>query len=169
MTKALKIGVIALVVAFVAIQFVPYGRAHTNPPVTQEPAWDTPQTRELARRACFDCHSNETVWPWYASVAPASWLVQRDVDEGREHLNFSEFDRPQDDADEAAEMVQKGEMPPFFYLPLHSEARLTDAETADLVTGLQQTLGVEEGEDGGDGEENEAGDEHGGEEQQDDH
>jgi hypothetical protein len=58
--------------AFLAIQLVPYGRDHTNPPGTGEPSWDTPATRALAKQACFDCHSNETEWPAYASVAPVS-------------------------------------------------------------------------------------------------
>ena len=61
---------------FVAIQLVPYGRDHTNPPIAGEPAWDAPATRTLVKQACFDCHSNETKWPLYASIAPASWLVQ---------------------------------------------------------------------------------------------
>ena len=78
-----------------AIQLVPYGRGHRNPALRSEPPWDSPATRELARQACFDCHSNETQWPAYASIAPASWLVQHDVDEGRAALNFSEWQRPQ--------------------------------------------------------------------------
>lgn len=122
------------------IQVVPFGD-RTNPPVTQEPAWDSPRTRELAKRACFDCHSNETVWPWYSYVAPVSWLVLHDVEEGREHLNFSEFDRPQKDAHEAAEQVEMGEMPLPIYLPTHPEARLTDAETQELIAGLKATFG----------------------------
>ena len=59
--------------AVVVMQLVPYGRDHSNPPVTAEPNWDSPETRALFKRACFDCHSNETVWPWYAYVAPFSW------------------------------------------------------------------------------------------------
>ncbi len=77
-----------------AIQLVPYGRDHGNPPVTGEPTWDAPETRTLAKQACFDCHSNETEWPAYASIAPAPWLVQRDVNQGRAVLNFSEWPRP---------------------------------------------------------------------------
>ena len=80
--KHATMTVAAVGLLLVAIQFAPYGRAHTNPPVRREPSWDTPANRELARRACFDCHSNETAWPWYTSVAPVSWLAQRDVDEG---------------------------------------------------------------------------------------
>ena len=62
--------------------FVPYGRDHVNPPVGAEPSWDSPETRALARQACFDCHSNETEWPAYSTVAPVSWLIQHDVSEG---------------------------------------------------------------------------------------
>lgn len=124
-------------VALVLIQAVPYGRSHDNPPVAAEPTWPSSQVRALAQRACFDCHSNESRWPWYSHVAPMSWLVQRDVDEGRKHLNFSEWDRPQRHAKDAAGELEEGEMPPWFYLPLHAEARLTDAEKAELVAGLK--------------------------------
>ena len=66
------------------IQLLPFGHDHTNPPVRKEPEWDAPETRELAARACFDCHSNQTVWPWYSNVAPVSWLVWSDVVAGAE-------------------------------------------------------------------------------------
>jgi hypothetical protein len=124
------------------IQLVPYGRDHTNPPVVSEPNWDDPQTRQLASRACFDCHSNETIWPWYSNIAPFSWLVQYDVDGGRERFNFSNWqENPVEEADEFAEVIQEGEMPPAQYLLIHSEARLTDAEKAQLIAGLITTLG----------------------------
>ena len=93
--KALKV-LAWLVGVIVLMQIIPYGRTHSNPPVTREPSWDSPRTRELARRACFDCHSNETRWPWYADVAPFSWVVQRDVDIARNVINFSEWDRAYD-------------------------------------------------------------------------
>jgi hypothetical protein len=136
---------LSLLGIFVLIQLVPYGRAHHNPPVRQEPPWDRPETRTLAVRACFDCHSNQVRWPWYSHVAPVSWLVQYDADEAREHLNFSEWDRPQKDADEAAEEVAEGEMPLWYYLPLHPEARLTDAERRQLVAGLKASVGSGKG------------------------
>lgn len=137
--KPLLLGGVALAAA---IQLVPYGRDHSNPPVTAEPQWDSAATRDLAKRACFDCHSNETVWPWYSHVAPVSWLLQRDVDDGRSKLNFSEWDKPQKEADEAAKEVREGEMPPWFYLPTHPEARLTDAEKQALIVGLEATVGT---------------------------
>jgi hypothetical protein len=134
------LGVVSIV-ALVAVQLVPYGRGHTNPPVTQEPGWDQARTRALAARACFDCHSNETVWPWYSHVAPLSWLVQRDVDEGRRALNYSEWDRGQHEAHESAKSVQKGEMPPWFYALPGTSARLTPAEQRELIAGLEATFG----------------------------
>lgn len=123
------------------LQLVPYGRAHENPPVVREPAWDSAVTRDLAGRACFDCHSNETHWPLYAHVAPASWLVQWDVERGRAALNFSEWHRPQKDADEAAEEVRDGAMPPPPYALMHPHARLDAPERERLARGLDATLG----------------------------
>jgi hypothetical protein len=133
-------------VGLVAIQLVPYGRAHDNPPVVAEPAWDSAQTRDLAVRACFDCHSNEVSWPWYSNIAPMSWLVQRDVDEGREELNFSEWHRPQE-SDDAAETVLDRSMPPRQYLLLHPDARLTDDQLRALAAGLEVTAGDDDSED----------------------
>lgn len=141
--RSILTGILALAGIGVAIQLVPYGRAHENPPVVAEPAWNAPGTRELFFQACKDCHSNETVWPWYASLAPASWLLQYDVDEGREHFNVSEWGREKNDGDEAAEMVRESEMPPWFYLPAHPEARLSDAERDALIAGLVATFGDE--------------------------
>lgn len=129
-----------LVGGLLVIQLIPYGRAHDNPPVVAEPAWDSAQTRELAARACFDCHSNETSWPWYSNVAPVSWLVQYDIDEGRQQLNFSEWNRRQEGG-EAVETVRERSMPPRSYLLTHPSARLTDAELAMLADGLAATLG----------------------------
>lgn len=139
--KRTALGVGALLAVLLAMQAVPYGRPFPNPPVVAEPAWDTPQTRELTKRACFDCHSNETAWPAYATVAPISWLITHDVREGREVLNFSEWGRPQKEAGEAAEVVAEGEMPLLAYRLMHREARLTDAERQRLVQGLAATIG----------------------------
>lgn len=136
-------SVLALGLAFLLVQAVPYGRSHTNPTVVAEPAWDSARTRELAARACFDCHSNETVWPWYSHVAPISWSVQEHVDEGRSVLNFSEWHRPWEEAEEAAETVREAEMPLRSYLAAHPEARLTPEERAELLAGLTATLGEE--------------------------
>jgi len=134
-------GLVSVFVAMLVIQTIPYGRDHSNPPVAQEPAWDSQQTRTLAASACFDCHSNETNWPWYSNVAPESWLIQRDVDGGRQRINFSEWDRPQPHAGHAAEAVQEGDMPPFQYRLLHPGARLSSAERQALIQGLEAMFG----------------------------
>lgn len=127
-------------IVFVAIQFVPYGRDHTNPLSVQEPKWDSPQTRQLALGSCFDCHSNVTEWPWYTSVAPLSWLTQRDVEEGRKALNFSEWQRPQEATlQDVRRSIQQGDMPPLQYRLIHSSARLSDAERQELELGLSRT------------------------------
>ena len=131
---------LVLVLAFVAIQFVPYGRDHVNPPVGAEPSWDSPETRALARQACFDCHSNETEWPAYSTVAPVSWLVQHHVSGGRAVLNFSEWQRFQEEAKEAAEEVLEGEMPLFMYQLMHAHSRLSAADRERLARGLEKTL-----------------------------
>jgi uncharacterized protein YxeA len=126
--------VLGIVVAFVAIQLVPVDRS--NPPVEAEvPA--SPEARAVLRRACYDCHSHETVWPWYSRVAPVSWLVARDVHEGREELNFSTWNRyvtkqQIEKLSESWEEVAEGEMPPSFYLPVHRDAVLSAEDRAIL-------------------------------------
>ncbi len=132
------IGVVGLLAA---IQLVPYGREHTNPPVIEEPAWDSAQTRELAVAACFDCHSNETEWTWYSNIAPVSWVVANHVDEGRRILNFSEWNRQYRSTHEAVETVQEGSMPPLYYTAIHPEARLNQDQLDTLAAGLTATLG----------------------------
>jgi hypothetical protein len=141
MRRWLLRGFAIVIVAFLAIQLVPYGRNHTNPPVTAEPTWDSPQTRDLAARACFDCHSNQTDWPWYTNIAPVSWLTQRHVDEGRAKLNFSMWGTGRQKTQSIGSQIKSGEMPPWDYLLLHQAARLGDAEKAYLISGLQATLG----------------------------
>lgn len=138
--------------ALLAIQLVPYGRDHSNPPVLAEPQWDSPRTEELVRRACYDCHSNEVVWPWYASVAPLSWLVLGHVEDGRDELNFSEWGRREQEIDEIVESVVEGSMPTWDYELLHSEARFSDAERDELIAGLRATFGDGEGGEGGEHE-----------------
>ncbi len=138
---------VGLVVIGLAIQAVPFGWDRSNPPVTGEPAWDSQRTRELTVRACFDCHSNEVEYPSYSKIAPISWAVQLHVEEGREEVNYSEWDRPQKEANESAETVIEGEMPPTYYMLLtRSRARLTDAERQELIDGLIATFGAEENE-----------------------
>ncbi len=130
----------AVLGGLLVLQLVPYGRDHSNPPVTKEPAWDSPRTRALAVTACFDCHSNQTNWYWYTNIAPFSWLAQSDVDNGRAAMNFSEWDRPQDGAGDVAEMIQSGAMPPWFYWIVHPGAHLSSSERRALIDGLRRTF-----------------------------
>ncbi len=139
--KVVGVSFLSLAGALVVAQLIPYGRDHTNPPVAAEPHWDSTATRTLAQRACFDCHSNETRWPWYSNVAPVSWLLQHHVDEGRETLNFSEWQTPFREAHEAGKTVRDESMPPQSYLLLHPEARLSAAERQQLARGLDSSIG----------------------------
>ena len=130
----LRIIVGIIVAAFIGIQF--YTVERTNPPVTgdlKEPA----EVKEILRRACYDCHSNETEWPFYSYVAPFSWLVVKDVDEARRELNFSNWARitraKQAKAKkEVWEEVESGNMPLWYYVPLHSGAKLSE-EDKDIL------------------------------------
>lgn len=147
MKKVLVWVGIALAV-LILIQLVPYGRNHTNPAVLAEPKWDSPTTRELTKRACFDCHSNETKWPWYSNIAPVSWLNQRDVDEGRSRLNFSEWGvvttgegEGRDAMFEIQQVIESGEMPMPIYVIMHPTAKLSTTEKQQLIDGLLVTTG----------------------------
>jgi hypothetical protein len=126
-----------------------------NPPVTMEPDWDTPRTRQLAVTACFDCHSNQTIWPWYTSLPIVGAIAANNVHEGRQEMNFSTWDRPQKEAGEAGEAIQEGEMPPADYLLMHGEAALSPADKQALVAGLRATFArsppIPGGNDGGEG------------------
>jgi hypothetical protein len=133
---AMKKVMVILLALILLIQLVPYGRNHQNPPVIQELAWPDSETRAIAQRACYDCHSNETVWYWYTNIAPVSWLVQRDVEEGRSKLNFSEWGRGEQEVGEIGEIIQSGEMPPLQYTLIHGNARLSTNDKALLLNGL---------------------------------
>lgn len=135
-TRILMIVVILLGV----MQFVPVDLS--NPPERGELAASAPVQAAL-RRACYDCHSNETVWPWYARIAPASFLVARDVKEGRREVNFSTWEKYDEKRRarklrEIAKEVQNGSMPPGYYVPLHPEAKLSATDRDLIVKWAQQ-------------------------------
>lgn len=139
MRKRLPVLIGALIALGLLIQLIPYGHNHINPPVKAEPNWDGNDTRALAQRACFDCHSNETHWPWYSNLAPASWLVYHDVIDGRTHINFSDWNRPdKQHVDEFQEVFDDNSMPPASYLAIHPEARLSSEEKQRLHDGLMK-------------------------------
>ena len=135
---------IAVVVVFAVIQAIPYGRDHSQPAITGEPKWSSPETRDLMVRACFGCHSNEVKYPSYANVAPISWAVQSHIDEAREKVNYSEFATNPHGADETIEVILEGSMPPAYFtrFGLHPDSKLTKAETATLIAGLRATPGM---------------------------
>ena len=140
--RILRIGVGAVLAALVIAQF--FQPARTNPklnPVASFEAVARPPTEAVSilNRACRDCHSNTTVWPWYSKVSPVSWLVAQDVQEGRIHLNLSEWDRlgpemARSHLREVCEQVRGGEMPLWYYLPLHPAAKLSQTEVSALCS-----------------------------------
>ncbi len=134
-------GLAAAALVLATMQLVPAGHGRSNPAVVQEPAWDSPATRTLARQACFDCHSNETTWPAYSRFAPMSWLIDHHVNHGRAALNFSEWHLRQKNAADAADEVMEGEMPPATYRWMHPAARLSDADRQRLASGLAASFG----------------------------
>lgn len=154
MHNALKTGLLILIaviaVAAIAIQFVPVERSN---PAAPAPLVADPAVVEVLRVSCYDCHSNETVWPWYAYVAPVSWLVANDVEEARENLNFSAWENlaAAKQAHAAAEMleeIEEGGMPLPNYLRMHPGARLAAEELA-VLEGWADSLGAAENEHGG--------------------
>ncbi|WP_436795358.1 heme-binding domain-containing protein [Actinospongicola halichondriae] len=132
----LVIGIVLFVA--LAMQFVPYGWDHSNPPVVDPVRWPSAEAERVARASCYDCHSNETEWPIYSYVAPMSWLVRHDVDEGRSALNFSEWDDFDSEADDAAEEIITGSMPPAEYVRLHPDASLNQVEKRLLIDALAE-------------------------------
>ena len=135
--RVLKLAGLGVVVAGVGIQFIPVKEIRTNPPerfALEAP----PEVAAILRRACFDCHTNETRWPVYSRIAPGSWLMARDIHKGRTHLNFSEWssvddDERQDDLQTCWEQVESGEMPPWFYVfPMHPAAKLSEGDKTQL-------------------------------------
>ena len=137
------IGVIVVLV--VIAQVIPWGNiipafAETNPPVQTQIQWNNANTEQLVKTACYDCHSNETVWPWYAHLTPVSWLVAHDTNEGRGRLNFSIQSADQIDPNELVEQIQRGEMPKSTYTIMHPAANLSSEQKAELIAGIQASL-----------------------------
>jgi len=160
--KWLRRSFVVLVVVFLGLQLVPVDR-HNPPVVADIVAPD--EVKGILKRACYDCHSNETRWPWYSYIAPGSWLMARDVEEGRNAVNFSEWGDYFDETDtafmfqdECWDEIESGEMPLWFYLPLHPEAKLNDEDIATLKRWWGEEIEEEVAEDEA-GEESETADE----------
>jgi hypothetical protein len=130
-----KIVLLGIVIVLVGIQVIPVRR--TNPPPTGE-IRAPEEVMAILKRSCYDCHSNETTWPWYSHVAPVSWLIVNDVSEGRGHVNFSQWaaysarEKARRE-DGIVDEVSSGGMPLKQYLLMHREARLTRTDV-DVLT-----------------------------------
>jgi cytochrome c551/c552 len=160
--KILKWLAIALAIAFVVIQFI--RPARTNPPVDETATLSarlqlTPEVGAILDRSCVDCHSHKTVWPWYSNVAPVSWFLTHDVNEGRRHWNVSNWPtdpkRSAHRLEELCEQVTKGEMPMAIYVVMHPTAKLSDADKktlCDWANGERQRLGALGGNESREGE-----------------
>lgn len=146
MKKKILIGLVAL---FVLMQFFRIDK--TNPPVVEgedilSMSQASPEIAGILKKACFDCHSNETTYPWYSNVAPISWMVKHHIDEGRDYMNFSTWGKynvkkQQHKLSEAYEEVEEGEMPMFGYVKMHSEADLSAAEKKQLLDWFKTLAG----------------------------
>ncbi|HUK41911.1 MAG TPA: heme-binding domain-containing protein [Candidatus Acidoferrales bacterium] len=140
MKKWLKWAGLAVAIMLGALQFVPVTRV--NPTERSEAALP-PEVQGLLQRACFDCHSNETRWPWYSYIAPVSFLIAHDVRDGRRELNFSLWNQYNDRRKarkfkEIVEQVEKKKMPQWYYVLVHPEAKLSDAEREIIMNWAKQ-------------------------------
>ena len=142
MRRAIRLFLLILLLAFIAIQFVPVARTNPtfDPKLTVEQQVQVPQdVKAIFDRSCRDCHSDETVWPSYAYVAPVSWLLINDVRDAREKMNLSEWgtmdpDAAKDVLIEVCRQVKKGNMPLSSYTLIHRSAVLSAADVKTLCT-----------------------------------
>lgn len=146
LVKSALLGALALLLL---IQLVPYGRDHADPPVTQAAQWPSGSAQDIFQSSCGDCHSNMTIWRWYSNIAPASWLVQNDVNGGRARFNISEWDQIQPDLSEVQDQVTSGGMPPLQYTLAHPSKKLSADEKQQLVDGLTKLYAADPPQTGG--------------------
>ena len=145
MKTSIKVGLLALAAIVLALQLYPVDRS--NPPVTGAMALPEGDTGAVLRAACMDCHSNETTWPWYSRVAPASFFVAEHVEEGREHVNFSTWTTEDAESrahmlEEIVEVLEEGEMPLRSYTLLHPGARLDEGQRRLLMQWAREQRGA---------------------------
>lgn len=136
--KKWKLILAAALGIFAALQW--FNPASTNPPVKNDFLAAAKPAAAIAaslRAACYDCHSHETRWPFYARTAPISWLIASDVSGGRAHLNFSEWptepERAAKKLDRINEVLDYREMPPKKYTLIHTDARLTEGQRKEIL------------------------------------
>ena len=140
MKKIVLYIVVGGIILLGLIQLIPFGHNHVNPAVVSEPQWSSPEARALVKEHCFQCHSNETEWPWYSGIAPASWLIQMDVIEGRGKFNFSQWNTSPGELREITEVIQSGKMPPIQYWAFHPNSRLNSQQKQDLINALTTSI-----------------------------
>ena len=142
MKRIIKWGIVAVIAIFAALQLVQPSR--TNPPVKTDFLKATaapPDVAAMFRAACYDCHSDETRWPWYSYVAPMSWQIADDVNSGRRHVNLSEWPEDKPDAarkkiEDMSDEIDDGDMPMKKYTLIHKDARLTQQQRDTLTQWL---------------------------------
>jgi mono/diheme cytochrome c family protein len=158
MKRWIGIVTIVLIALFALLQLfnIPTLAQQTNPPVQQTPNWDSQQTQQLAQRACYDCHSNQTNWPFYSRVAPVSWFVTPHVLDARAELNFTEWGQTEGELEDIGEVVPRQRAHAPNYYNLHPNAVLSEQEQQQLLDGLRATISGTGGEaEGGEAEEEE--------------
>lgn len=147
MKKYLKIAAIVILAALVIIQFIPVNypeNVSPNPGDIIENGVATAEIGAILKTSCYDCHSNQVVYPWYSKVAPVSWLLKKDIMEGKEELNFSEWTtynkrRMLKKLDEVKEMVEEDEMPLGIYTFIHGDAKLSETQKQQLIEWVDAT------------------------------
>jgi hypothetical protein len=155
MKRWIGIVTIILIALFAVLQLfnIPTLAQQTNPPVQQTPNWDSQQTQQLAQRACYDCHSNQTTWPFYSRVAPVSWFVTPHVLDARAELNFTEWGQTEGELEDIGEVVPRQRDHAPGYYTLHPNAVLSEQEQQQLLDGLRATISGTGGEgEGGEAE-----------------
>jgi hypothetical protein len=135
--------ILGLIALFALIQLVPYGRNHTNAPATNPFIWDSPTAEAVAKKACYDCHSNDTKWWWAVKIAPFSWLAQHDIDGAKACVDFSAWSGALSTVE--LQSALKDGMPPLQFTLIHPNAKLSDAERQTLVRGFEASLAANNG------------------------
>ncbi|MEO6693345.1 MAG: heme-binding domain-containing protein [Saprospiraceae bacterium] len=147
--KILKWGLLILLIGFIAIQFINRPDKTTSNEISQgdlTKRYNIPDSiQTILKRACYDCHSNQTKWPWYSQIAPVSWLLADDINKGRKKMNFSEWNKIPIAKQELrlnniCDQVREGEMPLPKYLIIHKEAVLTDKDKNDLCAWVNDAM-----------------------------
>ena len=134
--KGAKVALLVLAAVFFISQFIRIDKK--NPPVISDIPADS-SVKSILKQSCYDCHSNETKWPWYSNVAPVSWLISNDVNDARKHLNFSEWgsynaEKQLSKLDDIRDQIRQGDMPLWYYSLMHPSARIKQNEREKIVS-----------------------------------